>query len=157
VTSEILEKVWSDAYAAYEAAPLPVARRPAPPLVQITQAEIELDKRARVVQKADNIGYPQACSKVLTADPSLYKKYVDETAAATTFLVPEPQSLDVPVEFFHKRAKQAAADGVCHNCDSPIDDDDAYCASCGADLASQHATKAKRSPMKRKDDPGTLR
>jgi hypothetical protein len=46
-------------------------------------------------------------------------------------------------EFFHKRAKQA-------------EDDDAYCASCGADLASQHATKAKRAP-KRKDDPGTQR
>ena len=157
VNSEILAQAWSDgAYTAYENAPVPAARRPAPPLVQITQAEIELDSRARKIMKSDGLQYPQACSKALTDDPSLYKKYCDELAAGETVAAPEPSRLDVGLEYFTKRAAEAAADGVCSNCDEPVDSDDAYCASCGADLAAQHATKSKRAP-KRKDDPATLR
>ena len=148
VNSEIHEQVWSEAYAAYEAAPLPVVRKAAPPLVQTTAAEVELDKRARVIAKRDGIGYPQACSKVLTADPSLYKQYVDELAAGDTFTAPDPSKLDVPLDYFLKVAKAAEDDGVCHNCDEAVDDDDEYCSSCGASLAEQHATKAKAKTKK---------
>jgi hypothetical protein len=134
----------------YEATPKAInSRRPAPQLAQITMAEVELDKRARRIMKADNIGYPAAASKALCADPSLYKQYLDELAAGQTVIAPDPSRLDVPLDYVIKRATEAEADGVCAECDAPVDSDDSYCAACGSDLAAQHATKAKRAPKKR--------
>jgi hypothetical protein len=157
VPTALLEEVLGQAYAAFEAAPLPtVARKQALPLAQVTKAEIELDGRARRIMKSDNVGYPQACSRALTAAPSLYQKYCLELAAGETRTAPDPAKLDVPLDHFLKVAKAAEDDGVCHNCDEPVDDDDEYCSSCGSDLAAQHATKSKPK-SKRKDDPGSQR
>ena len=143
----------NEAYAAYENAPLPtVTRKAALPLVQITQAEIELDTRARKIMKSDGLQYPQACSKILTQNPGLYKSYCDELARGETLTAPDPTRLDVPLEVFQKVAKAADADGVCAECDAPVDSDDSYCAACGADLAAQHATKAKPKAAKKPGD-----
>lgn len=144
VNGEILAQAWSaEAYAAYESAPVPAARKAALPLVQVTKAEVILDSLARKKMSSDGLKYPQACSRVLTENPELYKQYCDELAAGETVTAPEPSRLDVSLDYFQKVAKAAEDDGVCHNCDAPVDDDDAYCSECGADLAAQHATKAK--------------
>lgn len=136
--------------AKYESAPKAVnPHRPARQMCHdVTEAEIELDTRARKIMKRDGIQYPQACSKVLTDDPSLYTKYCDELAAGQTFTAPEPSRSDVSVDYFRKRAAEAEGDGVCAECDAPVDADDAYCAACGSDLAAQRTTtksKAKKA------------
>jgi hypothetical protein len=134
----------------YESTPKAVnPRRPARQMCHdVTDAEIELDSRARKIMKRDGLQYPQACSKVLTDDPSLYSKYCAEIAAGQTFTAPEPSRSDVSVDYFRKRAAEAEGDGVCAECDAPVDADDAYCAACGSDLSAQRETtksKAKKA------------
>jgi hypothetical protein len=144
-----------EAYAAYENATTPsVTRKQALPLVQITKAEIELDTRARKIMKSDGLQYPQACSKALCADPSLYKAYVDEVAAGSAVTAPDPSRLDVPVEYFQKVAKAAEADGTCVECGSAVDEDDSFCASCGNDLEAARATAKSKSKPKAAKKPG---
>ena len=106
---------------------------------------------------ADGLQYPQACSKVLTDDPSLYSQYCRELAAGETVTAPDPSKLDVPVEYFQKVAKAAEDAGVCAECDGAVDDDDKYCAACGSDLSAQRETAKGKSGKKRKDDPGGQR
>jgi hypothetical protein len=158
VNSEILAQAWSDgAYEAYENAPVPAARRPAPPLVQVTKAEVTMDSLARKKMSTDGLQYPQACSKILTENPSLYSQYCRELAAGETVTAPDPSKLDVPVEYFQKVAKAAEDAGVCAECDGAVDDDDKYCAACGSDLSAQRETAKGKSGKKRKDDPGGQR
>jgi hypothetical protein len=136
------------AYEAYESSPLPVARQQAIPLAQVTEAEVELDKRARQVMKRDNIGYPQAASKVLVDDPSLYTRYCEEVAAGQTVTAPDPAHSPVEVDYFMKRAAEAEADSVCANCDAPVESDHAYCPTCGSDLSAQRETAKSKAKAK---------
>jgi hypothetical protein len=147
VNSEILAQAWSDgAYEAYENAPVPAARRPAPPLVQVTKAEVTMDSLARKKMSTDGLQYSQACSKILTENPSLYSQYCRELAAGETVTAPDPSKLDVGLEYVIKRGAQAQEDGVCSRCDEAVDDGDSFCASCGESLDAQRAAaKGKKA------------
>lgn len=85
-------KVWEDhpeAIAKYESLPKATGIKPQETLVAITKAEGILDARARKIMKRDGISYPQACSQVLTEDPSLYTRYCNELSSGETYQVPE--------------------------------------------------------------------
>jgi hypothetical protein len=101
-----------EAALAYDKAALPVVKQAEPKMTRLTAAEIELDRRARLRIRTRGISYPQACSEELLSDTSLYDRYQRELAAGTTHAAPEPQFLDVNVDYFIKRGKEAAEDGV---------------------------------------------
>ena len=89
-----LVRAWQEhpeAQAAYEAAPLPVAKKAERRMIKTTVAEAELDKRARKRMRKTGQSYPQAVSSELNEDPGLYDKYQKELAAGATITVPEPQ------------------------------------------------------------------
>jgi hypothetical protein len=113
------------------------------PCSRATKAETELDSRARPVMKRDGVSYPQACSRVLTEDPSLYTKYQAEMAAGDAYLVPEPlakaagDNVDDP--------ESDDANGECPECGEDVDDGDKFCSDCGADLKAKVKAQAVRS------------
>ena len=152
IAESIIWKEHPELVAKYEATPKSVnPRRPARQMCHdVTEAEIELDTRARKIMKRDGLQYPQACSKVLTDDPGLYTRYCAEIAAGQTFTAPEPSRSDVEVDYFRKRAAEAEGDGVCAECDSDVDSDAAYCASCGTDLSAQRETAKSKSKKSKK-------
>ena len=89
--SEAESRVWRkypEAISKYESLPKQAAKREEP-LIRITHAEAELDSRARRVVKRDKVSYPQACSQVLTEDPSLYAKYCEEMSRGEVYPVPD--------------------------------------------------------------------
>jgi hypothetical protein len=89
--SEAESRVWQKfpfAISKYESLPKQAAKREEP-LIRITHAEAELDSRARRVVKRDKVSYPQACSQVLTEDPSLYAKYCEEMSRGEVYPVPD--------------------------------------------------------------------
>ena len=137
-----LVRAWQEhpeAQAAYEAAPLPVAKKAERRMIKTTVAEAELDKRARKRMRKTGQSYPQAVSSELNEDPGLYDKYQKELAAGATITVPEPQYLNTQPDadkFTRKRASDDDGE-ECPRCEEDVDDDDAFCSSCGADLAKR--------------------
>jgi hypothetical protein len=124
-------QVWKkrpDAQASYEAARQAPAK-PVERVASVTKAEAELDSRARTIMKRDGSTYALACRKVLEDDPGLYKQYEAELAAGSTYSVP------APAEYFDPAAKRGKSDDTtCPKCGGGVDEDAAYCATCGNKL-----------------------
>jgi hypothetical protein len=86
-------RVWRkhpEAHRAYENAATPVAKAAERRAAMVTEAEGELDSRARKRMKRTGESYAKACQHELEQDPSLYEKYEKESVNGATFAVPEP-------------------------------------------------------------------
>jgi len=147
-------RAWNEhpeAQAAYEAALKPVAKKAERRMFKATAAEAELDKRARKRMRKTGQSYPQSVSSELNEDQSLYERYEKELAAGATYMVPEPHYLDIPASNSDRMlSKRSLSDGYdaksddseCPECDEDVDEDDAFCSSCGADLSKKRKRRA---------------
>ena len=151
VSPEIAQaQVWRDhpeAALAYENAPKGPPKRAERKTFQATHAEAELDSRARRrMKRTPGLSYAKACAEELTADPALYERYEKELAAGATYLVPEPQDLNLqPGEAARMYdLKKSDDDGdECPDCEEDVDAEDKFCSNCGADLSKR---KSNRRP-----------
>jgi hypothetical protein len=144
-----LVKAWREhpeAQAAYEAAPVAVAKKTARRMFRATAAEAELDKRARKRMRKTGQSYPQAVSSELNEDPGLYDKYQKELAAGATYTMPEPQYATGSNSDRMLGKSDDDDSGECPECgEDDIDDTDSYCRNCGADLAKRKAKSGRRA------------
>jgi hypothetical protein len=120
-----------------------------PTMTRLTEAESELDERARkLMKKTPGTSYAKAVSQVLDEHPEIYDAYEKQISEGKTFLAPE--HVIVPPEsssskFYEKRCKQGDADaddedgfGDCPHCGKPVDMKMAkFCHSCGKALKSK--------------------
>jgi hypothetical protein len=131
---------------AYERQPVGQPRKPEQRVVKTTEAEAELDRRARKRMKKSGVSYPKACSEELEADPGLYQRYEREVASGAVYNAPEPPEYKQP-QFIsgdhpmYKSAKRKDDPGTqdvdgdeCPRCGGDVEDGDKYCANCGAKL-----------------------
>jgi len=135
ISPELAEsRIWESIYKTSSLMDPPELRRE-PKMMRVTKAEAELDKRGRALMKSNpGLGYAQACSAALQADPALYTKYTKEISTpGATYLVPEASQPD-----FSEIGKLASGDSDdeddCPQCGEDVDDGDKFCAACGADL-----------------------
>jgi hypothetical protein len=107
----------------------------------LTSAESRLDELARARMKRTGEGYAKSCGAVLMENPQFYADYEKGLSAGRVFDVPAPVEYFEPPINYAKRGKQASHGSSCPECDAGTDEDDLYCAHCGA---KPTAAKRKR-------------
>ena len=76
----------------------------------------------------------------------MYERYERELSAGATYLVPEVQDLTMqPGEAARMDDLKKPGDGECSECAADVDDNDAYCSSCGAKLTKRKSSSNRRS------------
>jgi len=140
-------EVWEknpEAVEAYEQA-AKTAPKQEPRMTRVTEAEAELDKRARkLVKRNPGMTYAKAVDNCLQEDPALYTRYEKELAAGVTYLVPDMTPTSVADSSDKFLTKQDYAD-ECPSCGADLDSEEAkYCSQCGTDLAKARKFKSQR-------------
>lgn len=142
-------KVWRkrpEVQQAYEDAGTGSPKRAQPKMFQVTKAEQELDRRARKRMTKTGESYPAAVASALSEDPGLYDSYEKELAAGATYLVPQPDLLTTQPGDYDRMVNKYDDDGLeCPECDADVDEDDKFCANCGADLSKEKSKRRKDS------------
>jgi hypothetical protein len=142
-------RAWRDhpeAQLAYEQTQKAAPKRTDKRTFQCTQAEADLDDRARKRMRKTGETYARAVSKELEADPGLYDRYQKELEAGKTYLVIEPEDMRGQAGEAERMYMQKADDGdECPECEEEVEASDKFCRSCGADLAKR---KRQRQPAR---------
>lgn len=115
--SQIWDRV--EVFRAYDAAPYPIVQKGKKPPTKTTDAEQELDKRAKQLQRESGLSYEKCYEKACTERPELVRKAEADTLRGLDYVLEKSDS------------------DTCPECDGEIGAGDKFCPQCGQKLAAK--------------------